>query len=320
MKYAPIIIPTLNRHKHFKRLIESLRKNPIAAYTDLYISVDFPPAQKYEEGYNRICEYLSEGLEGFASVNIYYQEKNLGAYYNILFLIEIVKKSYDYFILTEDDNEFAPNYLDYMNQQLIRYIDDDEVFGVYSASPKIQGEYKNSNNTHMVRYYSAYGIGIWTKKWILQEKKITRDYIEDIACSREILSAMARENPITICALASTVLRKERVYRNPDGTVPLIDMVYMIYAIAENKYIVCSKKALVKNGGYDGSGDNCIKNESIGIARVVLGDENEYTCIDTYPVLKYNLKKENDLNLKIAVILSRIKLCIWRFIAKRELH
>lgn len=320
VRYAPVIIPTLNRYEHLKRCISSLQRSPIAHLTDLYIGVDYPPAQKYEEGYKKVCEYLKEGITGFASVNVILHETNLGAYYNGIFLIEMIQDSYDYFIFTEDDNEFAPSFLDYMNQQLQRYIDDDDVFGIYCASPKIQGEYIDDNNTHMMKFFSAYGNGNWTKKRKEQLKKITRDYIEEIACNKKVLADMKAENPVTICALASAVLRKERVYCNPDGTVPLIDMIYMIYAIAENKYIVCSRKPLVKNGGYDGSGENCVEDDMKEISRVVLDEEEEYSFNDVFPVQRYHLKKDNSFRLRVAVFLSQTKLSIWRFIAKRKLQ
>ena len=101
--YAPVIILTLNRYEHLKRCISSLQKNGWAKYTPLYISVDFPPASKYEEGYQKICEYLKSGIDGFASVTVFYQRNNLGAYKNELFLIDEVRKQYDRYIFTEDE-------------------------------------------------------------------------------------------------------------------------------------------------------------------------------------------------------------------------
>ena len=40
MKYAPVIITTLSRHKHFKKCIESLRDCYGSEMTDVFIAID----------------------------------------------------------------------------------------------------------------------------------------------------------------------------------------------------------------------------------------------------------------------------------------
>ena len=60
MKYAPILIPTMCRYNHFFRLIESLKVNTWAKYTDIYIGLDYPPSSKYEEGYKQIWNIWME--------------------------------------------------------------------------------------------------------------------------------------------------------------------------------------------------------------------------------------------------------------------
>ena len=70
MKYAPIYIPTLCRSEHFIRLMESLRKNTWAKYTDVYIALDYPAKDSQKDGYNKICEYLKEDFTEFASFNL----------------------------------------------------------------------------------------------------------------------------------------------------------------------------------------------------------------------------------------------------------
>lgn len=58
MVYYPICIPTLCRYEKFKECIESLAHNTIASKTDLIIGLDFPPSEKYREGYEKIKEYI----------------------------------------------------------------------------------------------------------------------------------------------------------------------------------------------------------------------------------------------------------------------
>ena len=115
-KYAPVLITTLNRHEHLKNCIESLQNNTLANKTDIFISVDYPPSEKYVEGYKRICEYFhSTKIDGFNSVHVFFQEKNLGPNDNYYFLENIIKTEYEFYIFSEDDNIFSKNFLEYMN-------------------------------------------------------------------------------------------------------------------------------------------------------------------------------------------------------------
>lgn len=53
MNYAPVIIPTLNRYDHFIKCLESLEKCSGAEYTEVFVALDFPPSNKYIEGWKK---------------------------------------------------------------------------------------------------------------------------------------------------------------------------------------------------------------------------------------------------------------------------
>jgi len=120
--YAPVIITTLCRFEHFKRCIDSLLQCTGAEFTDVYIGVDYPSKDSHWKGYNKICEYVQD-IKGFNKLVIIKREKNCGAVGNLKALREYVEKMYDRCIFSEDDNEFAPNFLEYMNEGLIRFKD-----------------------------------------------------------------------------------------------------------------------------------------------------------------------------------------------------
>ncbi len=134
MIYAPIVIPTCNRLTHLKRCIASLQANSWAKHTELYLSVDYPPSEKYENGYPELCEWLSEKPKGFKAVHIFIQPQNLGPIKNVQFLTDLVSNVYDRFMITEDDNEFSPNFIEYMDKCLEQYETDPSVLFVCAAS------------------------------------------------------------------------------------------------------------------------------------------------------------------------------------------
>ena len=59
-QYAPVVIPTLNRYEHFKRCLESLEGCTGAEHTDVYVALDYPPSDKYVEGWKKMDAYLAE--------------------------------------------------------------------------------------------------------------------------------------------------------------------------------------------------------------------------------------------------------------------
>ena len=134
MIYAPIIIPTLNRYECLKKCVESLQKNTWADETELYISVDYPPAEKYEYGYRKIKEYLDKEITGFKKVNVFFQGKNLGPIENVNWLYEKAFSKYDRVIFMEDDNEVAPSFIQFCDKGL-------ELFDRYEDIIAIRKEY-----------------------------------------------------------------------------------------------------------------------------------------------------------------------------------
>lgn len=77
MVYAPVIIPTCNRIEHLKKCINSLASNEFAKFTEIYISVDFPPSEKYEKGYNEVINYLKGGIGGLLRKSLFIFRKKI---------------------------------------------------------------------------------------------------------------------------------------------------------------------------------------------------------------------------------------------------
>ena len=129
MIYAPVLIPTLNRHVHLKRCIDSLTRCIHAEKTDLFVALDYPLKEEHWDGYEKIREYLKT-VTGFKSLNIIERDVNFGASKNIRDARETIYQIYDRMILSEDDNEFAPGFLEFVNKGLEVYESHDDVLAV----------------------------------------------------------------------------------------------------------------------------------------------------------------------------------------------
>ncbi len=256
LEYAPIIIPTLCRRRHLEECIDSLSKSPLAQYTKLYISVDYPPAEKYRKGFEEVKAYIREGISGFQEVIYFIQDSNLGPLGNERFLINEVYKNYDRYIFTEDDNVFAPSAIDYWNKGLQMFEEDPDIIAVCA---KAFAEYNREDEDPVFRLqsFSGYGFATWKRKETEYRSKITKELCLKIIKDRKKFYKVYIGNKGPLFGLLSIVLEKETVHFDRDGNLGCTDYAITLYMIYYNKYAVYPRRFLTKNNGYDGSGVNC---------------------------------------------------------------
>ena len=251
MIYAPVLITTVNRYQHFKECIESLSRCTWADKTDVFVAVDYPPSEKYWEGYNLIKDYLDncDGL-GFKSLNIIYRDSNF--FYkeggNLGPLIEEVGKSYDRYIITEDDNVFSPNFLMYIDKGLEKFQNDQSVMAIVGY--KHFYPIKSDCNTFFRQNvdFSAWGFGIW---------KDRMDEINKFSTSNGFYH--------TFSWLKAKKLYKNGRYRfamylnlaSRKKKVTMSDNPLSVYMALNDMDVVMPTKSLVRNRGWDNSGIHC---------------------------------------------------------------
>lgn len=255
-KCAPVIIPTLCRYEHFKRCIESLKRNSWAKYTDLYIGLDFPEKESHFEGYQKIKAYLDKGIDGFANVIIIKNDKNMGAIGNSLALSRAVSDKYDRYIFSEDDNEFSPNYIEYMNKCLDRYEKDEDILAVTGykypfPSKRMKGTVFTSNV-----YFAGFGYGTWNRKIIKAQGEMTAAFFCNKYKDLKFMRYFYRQGVNQYCNFVKAVLGYIPVLMEGTNVVPY-DLPYGIYMAAKGKKMIFPTISKVRNWGYDGSGEHC---------------------------------------------------------------
>lgn len=259
MKYAPVIIYTLNRDEHLNRLLDSLNKNEYAKNVEVYISIDYPPNAKYEEGHQRVCALLSNYPNTFKKLHIYMQKKNLGSYQNAMFLIRKVLKKGDRFIALEDDNEVSPNFLEYMCICLEKFKDYKDIVGICANSEVLIRKQKHSENIQKkerVRKakYQTYGFATWKDRFnnislFCQDKSIW-----NAAANIFKMYKFYNMDKYLYCRFILDVLYKKPVACYKNRTIP-IDVVWDIYAALSDKFFIIPYISKIRNYGFDGTGN-----------------------------------------------------------------
>lgn len=258
MNYAPVLIITLCRFEELARCIESLRNNPDAVYTDLYIGIDFPLKDMHREGYGRILEYLERGVEGFANVYLIKQTENKGWYENFVSVRQRVYEKYDRFIYLEDDIEVSPNFLSYMNTNLAIYEEDMSVQAVCGYSYPFRWMEDNSNLVKVNTYYTAWGYATWREKEEEMYRDITMHNFDRIMRRPLQMHRLYRASCNQFCNFVKGMLEYIPVLVQHDEIVKL-DMAFSVYIFMNHKYVIFPKMSKTRNIGYNGTGMNCEK-------------------------------------------------------------
>lgn len=254
MIYAPIMITTCNRYEHLKRCIESLQKNVYADQTEIYISVDYPPDEKYVEGWNKICEMLNKPLEGFREVHVFFQEANLGADDNYDYLESLIFEKYDRLIFTEDDNEFSANFLIYMDKGLELYENHPLVYGICGYADDC-GFRSGEDNVIPLTNFCAWGMGIWKKKEkIIREQLMIQNWIR-AARSFRLMKRIYDARPRLFSRMVGEIISNTNQPRLLNT-----DINRGIFLAVNGFFTINPVKTKVRNWGWDGSGQNIVGN------------------------------------------------------------
>lgn len=286
---APIVIPTLNRYKHFKNCIESLKKCYLAEKTDVYVFLDYPLKQTHNEGYTKILSYLSD-CSGFKSINVIKREKNLGAIENFYRSLENIFERHEKLIFTEDDNEFSVDFINFLNIALNTYENRNDIFAISGYNYPINFENNKINDIYLWNGFSAWGVGLWKNKWqeIINNntdfQTIMSNFLEKNR-NKFYFNFFKKDKYLDIIYPIILRLYKRRKYKIADSFLG-------IYLYENKKYVLFPYISRVKNYGLDGSGENCgidtkdiFKNQELfsGITKNL--PENINTNSDTNKVL-----------------------------------
>ena len=245
--FAPVVIPTLCRYEHFKRCVESLSRCIHADKTELIIGLDYPSDPKHESGYRKILQYLDSGIKGFKDVVVLKTDVNIGVGENYKRIREYAFSKYDRLIVSEDDNEFSPAFLDYINTGLDRFEEDVSVMAICGYNYPIDMD-GMEDSAYKSQKFSAWGVAYWRKKFDVYINTVyTEEYARSVFLSPFKFCKIFFKNPLLLVGIRS-MLKKNALWG---------DVMREVSHILEHQYAIFPRISLVRNWGHDGSGVNC---------------------------------------------------------------
>lgn len=316
--YAPVGIYTINRCDTLKKCIESLQANREALYTDLYISVDYPPNERYVDGNKEILEYLKNGLNGFKNVNVIYQNTNIGSSANARLLIDKMREQFAYGIILEDDIIVSSHFLQYMNDAFEAMKDSENVISIsgylaYRYNEFARLFFLDGYTSFALKSYGGWGTGVYFDRYIGFTDKICMESFGDIIKKKELCKKLKSESNFYYDVCIRTYLELMPV-TILNGEVAHIDYTFGVMCKTYDYYEVVATRNLVNNIGMDERAEHCSKNneKQLEIYNGALKEFRHYGNADyeslididnSFRVLsKYRLLKDDILVLLIRIL------------------
>ena len=159
---APIGLSAYARLGHLKQNIAALKNNHTAAKSHLYIFSDGPKDGDHEK-VSSVRNYLRK-IEGFKKLELVERKQNDRIKNNrngIKYLLD----KYGKIIFLEEDIVTAPGFLDYMNNALNVYANDERIFSITGYTPPINASKYTNEDVFFLPRFNAWGFGIWKDRF-----------------------------------------------------------------------------------------------------------------------------------------------------------
>lgn len=242
METAPIILFTYNRPAHTRRALESLRRNALAAESELFVYSDAARDEADREAVAEVRRIIHDAL-GFKAVHIVERDENQGLARNIIDGVTRVTDQYGRVIVLEDDLVVAPHFLRFMNDALETYKDEPRVGHIqacdFTDDPSLP-------DTFLIKFTGSWGWGTWKRAWqhFNPDGKALLAELERRGLTREF--DFGGKYGFT------RMLRRQTEGKNNSWAIRWNASLFLKDILSLN-----TGRSLVQNTGFDGSGTNC---------------------------------------------------------------
>lgn len=246
-----VVIILYNRPDHTKLLFNSIINSKNFNKFNYYVFCDGP---KLKIDVNKILEIkkIINFYKKKLKIKIFFKKKNIGLIKNIISSINFVLKKNDKVIVLEDDLELNKNFFIFMNKALQKYHNSRRVFQISGYSYPI----KNSKNHYFLSLTSCWGWGITLQNWrdfynfYSNEKMLLSSY-KKIKQSKRLKSNFNYKNTYNYFSML------EKNFKNK---VNSWGIVFYLYLFLNKKLTLFPNASLIKNNGFDGTGNHKSKN------------------------------------------------------------
>ena len=273
---APIVLFTYNRPDHTRKTVEALQKNTLAQQSQLFIYSDAPKNQAAKEQVTEVREYLKT-IKGFKQITIIERDKNWGLANSIIDGVTQIVNEYGKIIVLEDDLVTSPYFLQFMNEALEFYQDEEQVMHISGYMFPINN--KSLNKTFFIKPASCWSWATWDRAW-KYFKKDTDFYVDKF--DKKMIKDFNLNNSYRYF---------DQILLNKKGKLNTWAIFWYATCYLRNGLSLHPKSSFVQNIGNDGSGMHCGESNQFSIEKLA-GKEN-------IKFFTNNIKEDVDARMRI---------------------
>lgn len=244
MNLAPIVLFVYNRPWHAQQTVEALRKNTLAAESELFVFCDGPKDESQSEKVRQVREYV-KAVNGFRKVTVVERAENLGLAASIISGVTQAVNEYGRVIVLEDDIVTSSYFLTYMNQGLDIYADESKVMSVTGHNFPLRAKLPDTFFIHGGT--STWGWGTWNRAWA-KFNPSAKELLEQLMKHKE---SIPRFN------FGGTYNYLEMLSDNAAGKNSSWGVRWYASVFLQNGYGLWPRWSLVNNIGFDNTGRHC---------------------------------------------------------------
>ena len=246
-----------------------------------------------------IYDGLVVDTPGFSAIDLS-DIPNIGISDNMKEMYDVILQKYDRFIRSDDDAEFSPNFLEYMDKCLEYFQDDEKILCVTGYSYPVQWDVSEGSTVLKENFICPmWGTGFWTKKYLMARQDIRNNelykdfsvYIQGNYMKKGIIGKMT---DAAICDYlhGGLVLNKEESIMHSTTDVAL-----RVYLMLKNKYAIMPVESKVRNCGFDGTGTYCQDTAKKFDSKQASTYNYSFQKIDTKDTFNISLNLKNNLSI-----------------------
>lgn len=240
--YAPILLFVYNRPEHVRRNIQALLKNELAAESELFIYSDAAKDETSQATVKEVRAFI-RSIQGFKKITITERTENWGLARSIIDGVTTLINRYGRVIVLEDDLVVAPHFLQFMNDALETYRDEERVGHIqacdFTHDPSLP-------DTFLIKWTGSWGWATWDRAWkhFNADGKALLTELE----SRKLTYTFDFNGKYGY----TRMLRRQIEGKNNSWAIRWNASLFLKDILSLNV-----GKSLVQNEGFDGSGTNC---------------------------------------------------------------
>ena len=247
---APIVVFTYNRPEHTLRAFNALLKNPLANESDIIIYSDSAKTANHNKAVDEVRSFLSE-ITGFRSKKVIHRDNNFGLAESIIQGVTGVLQESEKVIVLEDDLVVSPYFLEYMNEALDQFVDDNRVISVHGYVYPVDIKLPEA---FFLPGADCWGWATWRRGWEIFNPN--GQYLLDELVRRHLIQEFDYNGAYPF----SNMLKAQVKGANDSWAIR-----WHASAFLAGKLTLYPGRSLVHNSGNDGSGIHCGTSDSMDI-------------------------------------------------------